>query len=155
MSADGRNRSCLQVARVSWEPLAVEGSVRHWPLYLLTYSPLECLVHASVTVPLQAYRMSAAPTQTAVQRQPGAVLDSAAGHVPSPRRAAAPRQVPGKQPQQTAEPVPAKGAGWVVLEAKPDGTCVVELAFTGQTADQDGDFVQAVLAEGQYEIIQP
>jgi hypothetical protein len=34
-----------------------------------------------------------------------------------------------------------------------DGTCLVELAFRPQTADQDGDFVQAVLAEGQYEII--
>jgi hypothetical protein len=43
----------------------------------------------------------------------------------------------------------------VVLEAMPDGTCLVELAFTPQTADQDGDFVQAVLAEEQYEIIKP
>lgn len=47
------------------------------------------------------------------------------------------------------------GMEGVVLEAKPDGTCLVELAFTPQTADQDGDFVQAVLAEGQYEIIDP
>jgi hypothetical protein len=37
----------------------------------------------------------------------------------------------------------------------PDGTCLVELAFMAQTADQDGDFAQAVLAEGQYEIIEP
>ena len=47
------------------------------------------------------------------------------------------------------------GTKGVVLEAEPDGTCLVELAFTPQTADQDGDFVQAVLAEGQYEIIKP
>lgn len=45
------------------------------------------------------------------------------------------------------------GMEGVVLEAKPDGTCLVELAFRPQTADQDGDFVQAVLVEGQYEII--
>ncbi len=47
------------------------------------------------------------------------------------------------------------GMEGVVLEAKPDGTCLVEVAFTPQTADQDGDFVQAVLTEGQYEIIKP
>lgn len=47
------------------------------------------------------------------------------------------------------------GMEGVVLEAKPDGTVLVELAFTLQTADQDGDFVQAVLSEGQYEIISP
>jgi hypothetical protein len=50
--------------------------------------------------------------------------------------------------------VPA-GMEGVVLEAKPDGTCLVEVAVTPQTADQDGDFVQAVLTEGQYEIIKP
>jgi hypothetical protein len=42
-----------------------------------------------------------------------------------------------------------------VLEVMSDGTCLVELAFRPQTADQDGDFVQAVLAEGLYEIIEP
>lgn len=47
------------------------------------------------------------------------------------------------------------GVKGVVLEAKPDGTCLVELTLTPQTADQDGDFVQAVLTEGQYEIIKP
>jgi hypothetical protein len=47
------------------------------------------------------------------------------------------------------------GMEGVILEAKPDGTCLVELTLTPQTADQDGDFVQAVLAEGQYEIITP
>jgi hypothetical protein len=47
------------------------------------------------------------------------------------------------------------GTKGVVLEAKPDGTCLVEVVFTPQTADQDGDFVQAVLSEGQYEIIKP
>jgi hypothetical protein len=40
-----------------------------------------------------------------------------------------------------------------VLDAKPDGTCLAEFAFAPQTADTDGDFVQAVLTEGQYEII--
>jgi hypothetical protein len=45
------------------------------------------------------------------------------------------------------------GMEGVVLEVKPDGTCLVELAFRPQTADEDGDFVQAVLTEGQYEII--
>jgi hypothetical protein len=29
----------------------------------------------------------------------------------------------------------------------------VELTFRPQTADEDGDFVLAVLAEGQYEVI--
>jgi hypothetical protein len=47
------------------------------------------------------------------------------------------------------------GVEGMVLEAKPDGTCLVELALTPQTADHDGDFAQAVLAEGQYEIISP
>jgi hypothetical protein len=42
-----------------------------------------------------------------------------------------------------------------VLEVLPDGNCLVELAFRPQTADQHGDFVQAVLTEGQYEIIEP
>jgi hypothetical protein len=45
------------------------------------------------------------------------------------------------------------GMQGAVLEVMPDGTCLVELAFRAQTADQDGDFVQAWLAEGQYEII--
>ena len=45
------------------------------------------------------------------------------------------------------------GMEGAVLEVMPDGACLVELAFRPQTADQDGDFVQAVLAEGQYEII--
>ncbi len=43
----------------------------------------------------------------------------------------------------------------VVLEAMPDGACLVEVAFAPQTADSDGDFAQAVVAEDQYEIIQP
>jgi hypothetical protein len=47
------------------------------------------------------------------------------------------------------------GAKGVVLEAKPDGTCLVELVLTPQTSDVDGDFVEAVLAEGQYEIARP
>ena len=40
-----------------------------------------------------------------------------------------------------------------ILETKPDGTCLVELLLTPQTADADGDFVQVVLSESQYEII--
>jgi len=49
--------------------------------------------------------------------------------------------------------VPA-GMQGVVLEAMPDGTCLVELTFRPQTAGQDGDFVLAELAEGQYEVIE-
>jgi hypothetical protein len=45
------------------------------------------------------------------------------------------------------------GTEGVVLEARPDGTCLVELAFTAQSTEQDGDYMQAVLTEGQYEII--
>jgi hypothetical protein len=47
------------------------------------------------------------------------------------------------------------GTEGVVLEAEPDGTCLVEPAITPQTADQDGGFVQAMLTEGQYQIITP
>jgi hypothetical protein len=47
------------------------------------------------------------------------------------------------------------GMEGVVLETEPDGTCLMELTFTPQTADQDGDFVQALLTEGHYEIINP
>lgn len=50
--------------------------------------------------------------------------------------------------------VPA-GMEGVVLEAMPDGTCLVELAFSPQTASQDGDFVLAELTQGQYELIEP
>ena len=46
------------------------------------------------------------------------------------------------------------GMRGAVLHAKTDGTCLAEFAFTPQTTGTDGDFVQAVLAEGQYEIIQ-
>jgi len=34
-----------------------------------------------------------------------------------------------------------------VLETRPDGSCLVELAFTPQTAEQDGDFAVAALTE--------
>ena len=47
------------------------------------------------------------------------------------------------------------GMEGVVLEARADGTCLVELALVPQAPGRDGDFVQAVLAEGQYEIIKP
>jgi hypothetical protein len=49
--------------------------------------------------------------------------------------------------------VPA-GAEGAVLDARPDGSCLVEVALAPQTADDDGDFVQVVLADGQYEVIQ-
>jgi hypothetical protein len=46
------------------------------------------------------------------------------------------------------------GMQGTVLDARADGSCLAELAFTPQTADAtDGDFVQAVLAEGQYEVL--
>ena len=47
------------------------------------------------------------------------------------------------------------GTEGVVLEARADGTCLVELALAPQTSGRDGDFVQAVLAEGQYQVIDP
>lgn len=47
------------------------------------------------------------------------------------------------------------GAEGLVLEAKPDGTCLVELTLARQTLDTNGDFAQAVLIAGQYEVIQP
>jgi hypothetical protein len=47
------------------------------------------------------------------------------------------------------------GAEGVVLEAKSDGSCLVELTLTPQTADHHGDFVQVVLTEGQYDLLEP
>ena len=47
------------------------------------------------------------------------------------------------------------GLRGAVLDAKPDGTCLAEFALAPQTADTDGDFFQAVLTQGQYEIIRP
>jgi hypothetical protein len=47
------------------------------------------------------------------------------------------------------------GAVGTVLAVKPDGTCLVEVALAPQTADSDGDFVQVVLATGQYEVVRP
>ena len=41
-----------------------------------------------------------------------------------------------------------------VLEARPDGTCLAEFAFTPQTEESNGDFVQGILSRGQYEIIE-
>jgi hypothetical protein len=46
------------------------------------------------------------------------------------------------------------GMRGAVLETWPDGSILVDFAFTSQTADTDGDFVQGVLTEGQYEVIQ-
>jgi hypothetical protein len=46
------------------------------------------------------------------------------------------------------------GAEGMDLEARPDGTCRVEVTLTPQTGSQDGDFAQTVLSQGQYEIIQ-
>jgi hypothetical protein len=48
-----------------------------------------------------------------------------------------------------------EGMVGAVLAVMSDGTCLVELAFRPQTADQDGDFAQAMVAEDQYEIIAP
>ena len=45
------------------------------------------------------------------------------------------------------------GMRGAVLETWPDGSILVDFAFAPQTADTDGDFVQGVLTEGQYEII--
>jgi hypothetical protein len=45
------------------------------------------------------------------------------------------------------------GMQGTVLETRPDGSCLVELAFRPQTAEQDGDFVVAALTKGQYEVI--
>jgi hypothetical protein len=47
------------------------------------------------------------------------------------------------------------GMEGVVLEARADGTCLAELALAPQTSGRDGDFVQAVLAEDQYQVIGP
>jgi hypothetical protein len=52
-----------------------------------------------------------------------------------------------------SRPYAPPGAEGTILETKPDGTCLVELVLTPQTADADGDFVQVVLSESQYEII--
>lgn len=41
-----------------------------------------------------------------------------------------------------------------VLEARSDGNCLAEFAFTPQTADSDGDFVQSILRRDQYEVIE-
>ena len=45
------------------------------------------------------------------------------------------------------------GMRGAVLDAKPDGSILAEFAFSPQTADSDGDFVQGVLTAGQYEVI--
>jgi hypothetical protein len=45
------------------------------------------------------------------------------------------------------------GIRGAVLDAKAGGTCLAEFAFAPQTVDTTGDFVQAVLTEGQYQII--
>jgi hypothetical protein len=49
--------------------------------------------------------------------------------------------------------IPAGMTG-AVLATWPDGSILVEFAFAPQTADTDGDFVQGILTEGQYEIIE-
>jgi len=46
------------------------------------------------------------------------------------------------------------GMKGTVLEARSDGSCLVEFAFAPQTADSDGDFVQGILTRDQYEIIE-
>jgi hypothetical protein len=49
--------------------------------------------------------------------------------------------------------IPAGMTG-AVLETWPDGGILVDFAFAPQTADTDGDFVQGVVTQGQYEVIQ-
>ena len=56
----------------------------------------------------------------------------------------------GSVPGGRVVPVGAEGP---VLGARLDGSCLVEVALAPQTADDDGDFVQVVLADGQYEVI--
>lgn len=46
------------------------------------------------------------------------------------------------------------GLKGTVLETRSDGSCLAEFAFTPQTADSDGDFVQGILTQDQYEIIE-
>jgi hypothetical protein len=46
------------------------------------------------------------------------------------------------------------GMRGAVLETWPDGSILVDFAFAPQTADTDGNFVQGVLTQGQYEVIQ-
>jgi hypothetical protein len=46
------------------------------------------------------------------------------------------------------------GMRGAVLETWPDGSILVDFAFAPQTDDTDGDFVQGVLTQGQYEVIQ-
>ena len=41
-----------------------------------------------------------------------------------------------------------------VLEARPDGSCLAEFAFTPQTEESNGDFAQGIFSRGQYEIIE-
>ena len=45
------------------------------------------------------------------------------------------------------------GMEGAVLDAKPDGSILVEFAFALQAADSDGDFVLGVLTAEQYEVI--
>jgi hypothetical protein len=47
--------------------------------------------------------------------------------------------------------VPA-GTPGVVLDVYPDGTCYVDFTIRPQTADEDGDFVQAEVPPGRLEI---
>jgi hypothetical protein len=46
------------------------------------------------------------------------------------------------------------GMKGTVLEARPDGSCLAEFAFTPQTEESNGDFAQGILSCGQYEIIE-
>jgi hypothetical protein len=46
--------------------------------------------------------------------------------------------------------VPAGTTG-VVLDVYPDGTCYVEFTIKPQSADEDGDFLQAEVPAGQLE----
>lgn len=47
------------------------------------------------------------------------------------------------------------GTTGTVLEVYPDGTCYVEFTVRPQTADEDGDFLQAEVPAGRLETVAP
>jgi hypothetical protein len=62
------------------------------------------------------------------------------------------RSTAGTESVYDGRTIPA-GMRGAVLDARPDGSILAEFAFSPQTADSDGDFVQGVLTAGQYEVI--
>lgn len=45
------------------------------------------------------------------------------------------------------------GTPGLVLEVNPGGTCLVEVTLRPATDTDDGDFDQATLADGQFEVL--